>query len=52
MSEHYKEICRDCETVISQCRCAGPKTIRLGLCQNRKTCRKRKNALKFVALQK
>ena len=32
-SEHYKEVCRECETVIGQCRCMSPhKVTRYGLC--------------------
>ena len=30
---HYKEVCRVCKVVISQCRCPGQKEIREGLCK-------------------
>jgi hypothetical protein len=35
--EHWIEKCTKCNVVISQCRCRGPKTERLGICEN---CRK------------
>lgn len=33
MNGHFKELCKYCGTVISQCRCADPsKTVRYGVC--------------------
>jgi hypothetical protein len=31
-NEHYVEKCSKCGTVISQCRCMGPKVVRWGVC--------------------
>lgn len=31
---HYREVCEKCRTVISQCRCTGPKIEKLGLCDD------------------
>ena len=32
MSDHFLKICKLCNSVISQCRCPGPKTIQTGIC--------------------
>lgn len=32
MSEHYIKHCAYCDTVISQCRCPGPKKLQYGVC--------------------
>lgn len=32
MSEHYITICKRCNDIINQCRCAGPKVTRYRLC--------------------
>lgn len=32
MSEHYKKLCVQCGTIISQCRCFGPKVVTCTLC--------------------
>lgn len=39
--EHFVIKCETCSVVISQCRCIGPKTVELGLCDN---CAKARNA--------